>query len=167
MAPKGLADLTSWMKKSRVKPRRNSVMPNMKVLIVHSLYRRWLQGSTAGNNEFSMLKLSGNWAPQTVHALRDYVRCWSPTIVFLTETKAKLKHMEKIKFKLDFSNGLIVPSSGRSGGLALLWSKEVMLEIKSFSKNHIDAIITESPESFSWHFTGFYGHLETHMRGES
>ena len=92
---------------------------------------------------------------------------WNPTIVFLMETKAKLKRIEKIKFKLGFSNRLIIPCSGHSGGLALFWSKEVTLEIKSFSKNHIDAMITESSEAFFWRFTSFYGHPKTHLRGES
>ena len=66
--------------------------------------------------------------------------------------------MEKIKFSLGFSNGLIVPSRGRNGGLALLWSTEVNLEIKSYSQYHIDAIVTEQDNNFTWRFTGFYGH---------
>ena len=75
--------------------------------------------------------------------LRDYVRRWTPYLVFLVETKVKHKHMEKIKFSLGFSNGLIVPNRGRSGGLALFWSTDVNLEIKSYSQYHIDATITE------------------------
>ena len=57
--------------------------------------------------------------PRIVYMLRDYVRRWTPYLVFLVETKVKHKHMEKIKFSLGFSNGLIVPNRGRSGGLAL------------------------------------------------
>lgn len=75
--------------------------------------------------------------------------------------------MEKIKYKLGFSNGLFVPSRGRSGGLALLWSSDTNLEIKSFSNNHIDAVITDPIDSFTWRFTGFYGHPVTHLRGDS
>lgn len=121
--------------------------------------------STVGNNEFPMLNCWGIGTPRTIHVLHNYVQRWNSNIVFLVKTKAKLKRMEKIKFKLGFSNGLIVPSSGKSGGLALLWFKEVTLDIKSFSKNHIDAIITESPKAFSWRFTGFYVHPETQMKG--
>lgn len=75
--------------------------------------------------------------------LRDYVRRWNPYIVFLMETKLKTKCRENIKFQLGFSNGLIVPSQGQSGGLALFWSRETNLEIVSFSKHHIDATITD------------------------
>jgi len=57
--------------------------------------------------------------------------------------------MENIKYKLSFSNGLIVPSRGRSGGLALLWSNDMNLEIKGFSNNHIDVIITAPNDSFT------------------
>ena len=51
--------------------------------------------------------------------------------------------MERVKYKLGFSKGLFVPSKGRSGGLALLWSKEVRLEIQSYSSHHIDVRISE------------------------
>ena len=58
--------------------------------------------------------------PRTVHALGDYVRHWNPKLVFLSKTNLKIRRMEKVKFKLGFPNGLIVPSKGHSGGLALL-----------------------------------------------
>lgn len=74
--------------------------------------------------------------------------------------------MEKIKFKLGFSNGLIVPSQGKSEGPVLLWSKYVKLEIKSYSQHHI-ATITELESNFTWRFTGFYGHSKSHIRKES
>ena len=57
--------------------------------------------------------------------------------------------MEKVKFRLGFSNGLIVPSRGQSRGLALLWSSDTNLEIKSFSSHHINAIIIESGNGLS------------------
>ena len=75
--------------------------------------------------------------------------------------------MERIKNIIRMANGLIIPYIGQSGGLALLWAREVDLEIKSFSKNHIDATITEHSNNFKWRLTGFYGHPETHRRYES
>ena len=41
--------------------------------------------------------------------------------------------MERIKCRLGLANGLIVRCVGRKGGLALLWDREVDLEIKSYS----------------------------------
>ena len=74
--------------------------------------------------------------------------------------------MEIVKYRLGSSNGLIVPNRGRRGGLALLWSRDINLEIKSFSDHHIDAVITESSNGFVWRFIGFYGHSKTHLREE-
>ena len=63
-----------------------------------------------------------------------------------------------------FINGLVIPS--RSGGLALLWRKEIIVDVQSYSDRHIDAIITED-SGFKWRITGFYGNLEVHKRKES
>ena len=63
--------------------------------------------------------------PQTVFALREYLRCWNPKLVFLSETKLKSRRMEKVKYKLGFSNGLFVSSRGRRA--ALLCSGLVIL----------------------------------------
>ena len=78
---------------------------------------------------------------RSVKALHDLVRCWNPKIVFLMEIKSKKNRMESIKNRIGFSNGLIVPSVGRSGGIALLWTREISLEVKSYTKFHVDAII--------------------------
>ena len=46
----------------------------------------------------------------------------------------------------------------------MLWRKEVNLEIKSFSRHHIDAVVTEEASGFKWSLTSFYGHPKTHQR---
>ena len=63
------------------------------------------------------------------------------------ETKSKVKRMERIKNRVGFANGLIVPSRGRSGGVALFWTREINLEIKSFSRNYIDTFVREADNS--------------------
>ena len=100
--------------------------------------------------------------PRSVRALHNLVRHWKPKIVFLMETKSKIKWMEKIKNRIGFANGLIVPSRGRSGGVAMFWTRDVNLNINSYSGNHIDAIVRETEENFQWRITGFYGHPDTH-----
>ena len=69
--------------------------------------------------------------------------------------------------KINFVNGLIVPRKGRGGGLAMLWKREVDLEIMGYSRSFIDAIITEQGSGFRWRITSFYGNLEAHRRKES
>lgn len=41
------------------------------------------------------------------------------------------------------------------------------LEIKSYSRHHIDAVVTEEVSGFQWRITSFYGHPETHRQKES
>ena len=41
------------------------------------------------------------------------------------------------------------------------------MEIKSYSQNHVDAVINGVDHSFKWRLIGFYGHPETHRRYES
>ena len=75
--------------------------------------------------------------------------------------------MERIKERIRFANGLFVPCQGRSSGLALLWSREINLEIKSFGSQHINAVVMEESSNFKWRLTGFYDHPQTHMRQKS
>ena len=69
--------------------------------------------------------------------------------------------------RIGVANGLFVPCQGRNGGLALLWSREINLEIKSYGSYHIDAVVTEESSNFQWRLTGFYDHPQTHMRQKS
>ena len=75
--------------------------------------------------------------------------------------------MERIKERIRFASGLFVLCQGRSGGLALLWSREINLEIKSFGSQHINAVVTEESSNFKWRLTSFYGHPQTYMRQKS
>ena len=79
----------------------------------------------------------------------------------------KKYRMEREKFKIGLLNGLIVPSVGRSGGFAMLWSRDIKVEIQSYSRNHIDAVVIDPDSNFKWRITGFYGNPETHCRKES
>ena len=79
----------------------------------------------------------------------------------------KKYQMEKVKFKIGLLNGLVVPSIGRSGGLAMLWSRDIKLEVQSYSRNFVDAMVTDSELGFKWCISGFYGNPETYCRKES
>lgn len=56
-----------------------------------------------------------------VHALEKVVTFEDPIFIFLMETKLVVSEMEGIKEGLKQSQGLVVPTKGWSGGLALLW----------------------------------------------
>ena len=86
-----------------------------------------------------------------------------PQILFLCETKLEPKQMQRRGKDLMFDNCLAVDRSGLGGGLALLWNSEVVVEVKSFSKHHIDAIVNFENGSF-WRCTGVYGHPEAEQK---
>lgn len=104
--------------------------------------------------------------PWSVRTLRNLVQQWNPEFVFLSETKLKKMSMEKKKVSISYTNGLVIPSHGRNGGLAFLWKKDITVDVQSYSDRHIDAIITKD-SGFKWRITGFYGNPEANRRKES
>ena len=76
-------------------------------------------------------------------ALREMVQRWDPNIVFLMETKLKMSAMKREKEKAGFIFGLIVPKAQNCVGLAILWKKDIKLEIIGYAWNFIDAIVID------------------------
>jgi hypothetical protein len=64
-----------------------------------------------------------------------------------------------------FSNGVAVDCNGRSGGLALWWHQEIMVEVRPWCQYFIDAKITLNNKS--WRFSGIYGEPRTDLRGKT
>ena len=54
-------------------------------------------------------------------------------IVFLMEAKSNREWMNNVKDKCNMKYGLIVPSEGRSGGLALMWKEGITIEVQTYS----------------------------------
>lgn len=65
----------------------------------------------------------------TVRVLQKVINKEDPAIAFLMETKLDLDWMGKVKDRCKFKKGLVVPSRGKSGGLAMFWKEEVKLDI--------------------------------------
>ena len=102
-----------------------------------------------------------------VQALQSIVEKEAPSLVFLMETKITRKRqhkMKEIQNSIGFTQGLIVPSEGRSGGLALLWKPETYVSIKGYSKWDIDTEVVCRNVQGCWCFTGFYGQPDTNKR---
>ena len=102
---------------------------------------------------------------RTVNALKKIIKAQVPNLVFLMETKSDTDWMEYIRDQCEFKNGFFVPSDGSSGGLALLWRKEVIVHIQNYSSSLIDAFVDGGVDGW-WHLTGFYGNPETSRRCE-
>lgn len=69
------------------------------------------------------------------------LQLYRPQIMFLCEANLTAKQMQNKCRELDYENCLKVRRNRLGGGLAILWNREVMMEVKSYSKHHIDTMI--------------------------
>lgn len=83
------------------------------------------------------------------------------------ETKLSKEDMTRKKYALGFTEGLVVASNGSKGGLALLWKKDIMVDVQTFGPWHIDAEVGGTDSSRRWRFTGFYGQPKTSKKEET
>ncbi|KAL0440082.1 UNVERIFIED_CONTAM: hypothetical protein Slati_2491200 [Sesamum latifolium] len=54
----------------------------------------------------------------------------------------------------------------RAGGLTLLWRKDVLVQLRSYSRNHINADVLSEDTMPNWRFTGFYKEADMVKRKE-
>ncbi|KAL9441947.1 hypothetical protein AB3S75_020450 [Citrus x aurantiifolia] len=101
--------------------------------------------------------------PRTRQALKKVLHLHKPEIFFCCETKmlAKQVYVESRNFNFEYC--FAVDRDGMGGGLALFWNAKDNVEIKSFSKHHIDALV-HNDSGKVWRCTGVYGHPETSQR---
>nr|POE88794.1 hypothetical protein CFP56_25240 [Quercus suber] len=98
-----------------------------------------------------------------VRTFIDEVRAKDP-LLFLSETKVGTSRIKGIQNKLEYTQGISVPSDGRSSGLAMLWRKGADVRFKRCFNLHIDVEIHESSSSTPRHATSFYGQLDAAKR---
>ena len=92
-------------------------------------------GPRGSMSTFLFRNCRGLGSPEAVRSLMDLIRVHSPDIIFLSETKRWSSEMSKIRGQLNFDHGVWVDVIGKSGGLALLWSNEVEMSIRSGGKD--------------------------------
>lgn len=95
-------------------------------------------------------------SPLASHGFGVLLRKYRPDVIFLSEIRVSSHSINCLKKKWSL-NGVGVSSVGLSGGLALLWRKNVQLELVSFSKYHIDAKLTLEDDGSIVRITGIYG----------
>lgn len=71
--------------------------------------------------------------------------------------------MNNVGKKMKLESCFDVSSKGKSGGLAMLWSQDIKVDIASFSDHHIDAEV-EVENGKHMRCTGVYGHPEASIR---
>lgn len=67
---------------------------------------------------------------------------------------------------MQFDNYFAVDRIGMSGGLLLAWKDNLVVKIRSYSRYHIDVVISSDKFHFL-HFIGFYGNPDAAQRVES
>ena len=93
----------------------------------------------------------------TVRSLLDIQRRNNPDAFFLSETHLYETKAEEIMRKLRMDHRIVVPClDGRSGGLLLVWKKEVRIYSRTNMFNCIDVSV-EEVDGRVWRLTGLYG----------
>ncbi|XP_060961829.1 uncharacterized protein LOC133032033 [Cannabis sativa] len=81
----------------------------------------------------------------------------NPTMLFIMESRLAKNAVDNLKHKLHFDSGLEMPRIGRSGGLLLFWTNDVIVTLLSQSISHFDCYVSCSITNVSFHLTCFYG----------
>jgi hypothetical protein len=76
--------------------------------------------------------------------------------MFLSETHLDDYPADCLRRKLQMDFKIVNPSNGRSGGVMLLWKREVNIQQIFSAPNYIDVRVIEGPGR-EWRFTGMYG----------
>jgi exonuclease III len=92
-----------------------------------------------------------------VRSLLDIQRQHNPDAFFLSETYLDEEKADDVRKKLKMDHMIVSPSAdGRSGGLMMVWKKEVRIYSQMATTDFIDMTVEEDNGAI-WRLTGFYG----------
>lgn len=77
----------------------------------------------------------------TIPHLKEIRKKYFPEMIFLMETKQKKELVVDLQVSLGYDRVFQVEPNGLSGGLALLWKREVSVVVKFADKNVVDCAI--------------------------
>ena len=100
------------------------------------------------------LNYQGLASARPVRALLEIQKREKPDVFFLSETHLGKVKAENLKRRLGCDHFIIHESDGRSGGLLMLWRKELVIQCQSVSQYFIDVVIRGDEE---WRLTRIYG----------
>ena len=104
--------------------------------------------------------------PRTVQVLINLAKQYTPDFIFLMETLCHRDKLEKLKIQLGYVGLFVVDKVGRSGGLALFWKPNFMVQLLKFGKTFIDVAVRDSAGR-QWRITGYYGFPKSIRRRDS
>lgn len=100
----------------------------------------------------------------TVSALRDLVSHFSPSLLFLCETKAKRSRIQYLCNVSAYDKYFAVDAIGISGGLALFWKSNMEVEVLAVCKNYIHSKVVMKDVNLFCYVTCVYGDPEPNAR---
>lgn len=98
--------------------------------------------------------------------LARFMRSTSAQITFVSETRTSRYSSSHVNSRFNSLDSFVVPSDGRSGGLWLLWSDDVLLSVKFFSHYMILALVVDRTSNVEFALACVYGdphHCHTKM----
>ncbi|KAM0834300.1 hypothetical protein ACQ4PT_063687 [Festuca glaucescens] len=98
-----------------------------------------------------------------VGELKWLIRRYRPSLLFLSEMKMRDCRARNFMWSLGFTGAFAVSSDGLSGGLALFLSSDLKVDLKSFSSQIMDVLVTQE-EGFAWRVTLVYGEPRKELR---
>lgn len=108
----------------------------------------------------------GAGGPLTILQLKEIKLLHSPDLVFLCETKHQQRFMGSVIKRLNFWDSFSVNSEGKSGGLALLWTNNISVNVIQATSFFIAAHIMDQEARSDWYFVGVYASTDKLKRRE-
>ena len=90
----------------------------------------------------------------------------APNVCILMETRLDREGFDRLYGELPYSNRIIIKKPDLGEGLALIWKKEVLIDLLNFIANHILVRVKEEDGFERW-LTCFYRWLEVNQRHKS
>ena len=119
-----------------------------------------------GVNESSGVELPRGGDPLTALQLREVNNLSSPNIFFLSETKNRKTAIDRITRRLRLDNNVTVEAMNRTGGMALLWTKDTQIVEVVTTAFTIEAKIEGNESQAAWWFIGVYASCDKWIRKE-
>ena len=106
----------------------------------------------------------GVGSPLTIPQLREVNNLFSPSMVFLSETKNRTTYTEKVKNILSFDEMAVIEAMNKAGGLALLWKEEVKIVQVLMTAFTIEAHVEDTEANSDWWFVGICASCDHRVR---
>ncbi|XP_071917167.1 uncharacterized protein [Coffea arabica] len=105
-------------------------------------------------------------SPLTVPQLREVVRLYSPSLVFLSDTKKKKSYLNSVMQWIRFDKVFVVDLVGRAGGLAVIWKQELRVKRVLLTSFTIELLIEDTEFGFDWWCICAYASSDAGIRKE-